>query len=436
MQPPPPFPQRVTETLERLRAARIRVHIIGGALRDGLLGRPIRDFDLVVDCDLATAKEALPGCVSIPARSPLLLITAKSGDPGIEIAAARSSSSDLRADLEQRDFTLNAIAFDPEHGRWVDPLGGRADLAARRLVAVRPPRTFDEDPIRILRGVRFVAELGLETDPATTRAMELGAHRLHHSPGERISWELMRLLSLDPPSAGLLHLRRIGALAVVLPELLRGVAIAQNRHHREDVFRHSLRVCDGLSPEPLLRLAALLHDAGKPETKRFDARRGDWSFHRHEHLAAPHIERVATRLRLSNRDTALLHRLVRHHLLSPDRLATLSARRRMLRRVGRDILPQLIELRRADLAAHDPEGRVPRGWSDLEPQIQELLEDDARAPVRLAIGGKEIMMELGVKSGPDVGRWLKRLERRVTEHPEENERDLLLAWLRSFGTEH
>ncbi|MFQ5513317.1 MAG: HD domain-containing protein [Myxococcota bacterium] len=422
------LPGRVRELVAHLAAADVPVFLVGGGVRDLLLGRPIRDIDLVVGRPLDALQALLPEATRIDAATPVLLLREDAHAPRIEITTLRGPVESLEADLRERDFTLNAIAFDLQQGRWIDPLGGRHDLEARRLRAANLARSFRADPLRIQRGVRLGLELDLSLDPPTGHAMEHEAWRLAGVAGERRRDELLRMLELALPSRGLEQLRELGALAALLPELLREVAVAQSAPHREDVYAHTLRVCDLLRPAPRLRLAALLHDAGKPETKRRRAD-GRFSFHRHEQRGVRHVERCANRLRLSRRDRSRIAALVRHHLLFPERLESEKALRRMLHRVGRDILPELLELRRADLAARDPDGRPPPEWSEVERRIRALDADEPAEP-KLAIGGKEIMHELGIGEGPEVGRWLRRLRRRVLEHPHENQRERLRAWLR------
>ncbi len=427
----PRFPANVEGILARLLAAGVRAYLVGGALRDTLLGREVRDFDLVVGADLEAVQRLLPEAAFVPAHTPVLVIRETPARARVEISSLRADAHSLEENLRRRDFTLNAIAFDPRSATFVDPLDGRGDLDARRLRAADPARAFREDAIRILRGVRLTLELGLALEPRTADGMAREAWRLHEAPGERLRDELFRLLALTSTSRGLEQLRTLGALAPVLPELLREVGVDQNARHREDVFRHTLRVCDHIRPDPLLRLAALLHDAAKPEAKRFDPRRQDFTFHRHDLLALRHVRSTAKRLRLSRQSESRVKRLVRHHLLFPERLRTDASIRRMLRRVGRDILTDLLELRRADFASRDPQGRVPSEWGDTVRRIRELAHTTpATSGVRLTLGGREIMQEFGIPEGPEVGRWLRRARRHVLERPEENERGRLLAWLR------
>lgn len=431
MKPPPPLPRIARDVVRRLRGAGLPAYVVGGAVRDALLGRPVRDVDLLVDADLAAAARALPEAIVIEARARVLALPAGGGEPRVEISSPRPGAADAAADLCLRDFTLNAIAFDPEGGRYLDPSGGLDDLAARRLRCFAPERTIAADPVRILRGARLESELGLETERATEYAFERAAALLVREPGERLREELLRLLGLPAPAAAVERLRRRGALAAVLPEALRGVGIEQNRHHREDVYRHTLSVCDLVRPEPTLRLAALLHDAAKPETKERGRRDGGFTFHRHELAARPHVSRVARRLRLSRREERRVGELVHHHLLFPGRLATPAARRRLLRRVGPELLPDLLDLRRADLAARHPAQRPPPEWIALEARLRELLRETAAArPPRPALSGRQVMDALGIGEGPEVGRWLRRIQRRILERPEENRPERLLRWLR------
>jgi tRNA nucleotidyltransferase/poly(A) polymerase len=421
----PRLPARLDSVLQRLAAAGLRAYLVGGAPRDLWLGREPRDYDVLVEQPLERAHAALPEAVSISARTPVLACLGSG--PRIEITGLRTGAASLDEDLALRDFTLNALAWDAANVSWLDPLGGRADLDAGRLRACAPARGFRDDPVRVLRGVRLALELSLELEPETRRALERAHWRLATAPGERLREELFRLLALPDGRGTVEALRACGALAALLPELLRLVGVEQNRHHRDDVYRHSLAVCAELRAEPLLRLAALLHDSAKPESKAFRKGPDEASFHRHEHLAAAHVERVARRLRLSKSQEQRLDALVRHHLLFPERLESSRAVRRMLRRVGGDILPDLLELRRADLASRGP---VPAAWDACEARIRELAQSE-RAEENLAISGEDVMRELGIEHGPAVGRWLARARRRVVEQPLENQRELLLDWLRA-----
>ena len=421
---------QLTPILEPLSRAGIEFWLVGGALRDVLLNREFRDLDLLVSSDLDHAGSLLPTARRFGAVRPILAIAAEGERPALEISSPRGplgEANDPTPDLVLRDFTCNALAWNFQAERWIDPLGGRRDIAAHTL-RICAPDALQLDPVRILRGVRLCQEFEFVPEPDTEAALGRAAPGLTSAAPERIRDEFLRLLELPRASAGIRALREYGALAAVLPELLRTVGIGQNRHHPDDVFAHSLRVCDGLPPVARLRLAALLHDAAKPETKRYSLERQEHRFLRHDLEARRHVERVAERLRLSNRDRTWLTRITRHHLLFPEQLATGAALRRMIQRVGRDILEDVIEFRRADLAARSDDGRAPADWLATEARIQAQL---SVAPQRLAISGKEVMRELGLSPGRAVGRWLARAQRYVREHPEQNQLDRLRTWLRS-----
>lgn len=421
--------EQLKPVLEPLSRAGIGFWLVGGVLRDALLDREFRDLDLLISSDLDRASRALPDGRRFGAARPILAVAAEGERPAVEISAARAplgERNDPTPDLVLRDFTCNALAWELRAGRWIDPLGGRRDIAARTLRSCGPD-ALRHDPVRILRGIRLCQEFGFVPEPGTEAALGRAAPALSDAAPERIRDEFLRLLELPEASAGIRALRHYGALAGVLPELLRTVGIGQNRYHPDDVFVHSLRVCDGLPPVARLRLAALLHDAAKPETKRYSAERREHRFLRHELAARVHVERAAKRLRLSNRDRIWLTRVVRHHLLFPDQLTTGAALRRMIRRVGRDILNDVIEFRRADLAARSEDGCAPPDWLATEARIQAELD---AVPGDLAISGREVMHELGLAPGRAVGRWLVRARRHVQEHPEQNQLDRLRAWLR------
>jgi tRNA nucleotidyltransferase/poly(A) polymerase len=414
----------VRAALARLHAAGIRGWVVGGALRDLLLGLDARDVDVVVDAPLERAAAAIPGSIRIDAAVPMVLLR---GSPRIELTAFRGGARDIAGDLRLRDFTLNAIALDPG-GTLVDPTGGRDDLRERRLRATEPRRAFRDDPLRVMRGARLVAELELSIDPSTRDAMQRESWRLAECAGERIREELFRALELESVERALRELRISGALAVVLPELLRTVGVAQNAHHSDDVYTHTMRVCELCPARAELRLAALLHDCAKPEAKRFSEKKADFTFHRHDVEARAAVSRAAARLRLSRASADRVSRLVRHHLLFPDQLQTDAALRRMLRRVGADLIDDLLELRTADYASRSRE--LPKDWLDTEARIRATAQVPA-----LAVGGADVIRETGLQAGPEVGRWLRRLTERVIADPTENERERLLGWLRKAREE-
>ncbi len=424
----PRFPESVKAVVEHLLAEGHHTWAVGGALRDTVLGRTARDFDFVVASTLAAVKESLPAARMIASRDPTLRLPHTANRPQIEITSLADRGHSLSADLEKRDFTLNALAFDLIEERWTDPTGGLADLDASRLRAANAAQAFRTDPVRILRGLRLAAELELDVESSTRRAMELNSWRLQLAAGERLREELFRILRL-PRAAGILEqLRQCGALAAVLPELLREIGVVRPEAPT-DVFRESLDLCDAVRPEPLQRLAALMLGSGTSEAKRYLPLRGEFQLQRLELHSAALVPAVARRLRMSRRQAAGLERRICSQRLS---VSDERAIRRMLERAGRDALDDLLELRRAQLALRHPGGNPPAEWTALEAHIRSIAARTKCGP--LAIGAREVMHVLGISEGPEVGRWLRRLHWRVVESPEENERSKLECWLRRAGS--
>lgn len=414
---------RIEALVDRLQANGHRVWLVGGAVRDAVLGRTARDIDLLVDAPLPEVQRTLPEARRIGRREPILTLPGPRREPRVEIASLAERGRSLEADLATREFTVNALAFDLGKRTWCDPTGGLSDLRAGVLRALSPQETLRSDPVRVLRGLRLAGELSLVPEEATRRSMELEAWRLAAAPGERLRQELFRILRLERPGLVLHEARRCGALAALLPELHRAAGVLRPGATR-DAYREALWLCDRLSPVPLLRLAALVRCSAVCDAKRYLARSGRFELQNLERHARALVPALVRRLRLSKREASGLERLVCHARLDArdDR-----AIRRMLERAGRDMLDELLELQRAELALFDPAGEPPAEWGRLETRVRGIARGGASAP--LAVGGREVMQVLGIRGGPEVGRWLRRLHWRVVERPEENERERLLAWL-------
>jgi len=348
---------------------------------------------------------------------------------------------DIEKDLARRDFTVNAIARDLRDGRIIDPHGGRLDLE-NRILRMIFPRAFDEDPLRILRGVRFSWAMGLAVDPDTLEAMRVGSELLDTLSAERIQDELTKMLTrCDLPGGAFQAMHDIGALKKILPELDRCAGVTQNEYHIDDVFVHSLKTCDFAPRRDLaVRWAALLHDVGKVDSKRTitDEKLGDRVvFYGHQILSAETAARVLKRLRYPNDFVKRCENLVRHHMFNYEPAWKPATVRRFIQRVGSDNLGDLFALRRADAASRGA-GEKSEGLEELESRIRAEL--DARhgtSIADLAVDGRDVMRECGLSGGPGVGRALNELLEAVLEEPELNDRETLLGMLkrRERGTD-
>ena len=423
---------------------------MGGSLRDVLLGREPADWDVATSAPPEAVHGLFPGSSW---QNRFGTVTVR-GEPEVQVTTYRSESgysdrrrpdavrwgTSLAEDLERRDFTINALAWTPDHpapgtgatpidGRLTDPWGGEADLRAGVLRAVGDPdRRFEEDALRLLRAVRFATRLELRLDHVTELAIRRHAPNAAQLSGERVRDELLAWLrSADPPPSRYLALAEsLGLLVSILPELAALRGVPQDKALPGDALDHSLRTVDALPPaDPILRLAGLLHDVGKATTLR------DGHFYGHEVVGAELTAMVLDRLRLPREQAARIIRIIRQHMFAYDPSWTDAAVRRFVKRVTRPLVDDLFALRRADTAASGAREPAHGGLDELARRIatQESAPLDQRA---LALDGDDLMGELGLDPGPAIGSLLASLLERVLDDPALNEREALLRIAREL----
>jgi poly(A) polymerase/tRNA nucleotidyltransferase (CCA-adding enzyme) len=416
----PPF---VGSLVDRLAGAGHEVYVVGGAVRDACLERPIQDWDLATDADPDRVTVLFPGTRSFRLKHETVTFT--EGGESCEVTPFRRRAGEprsLEGDLARRDFTLNAMAYDPVRGRLLDRHGGREDIARRRIRAVGcPGDRFKEDPLRLLRAVRFAATLGFRVEPGTLTAVAGCAGSIARVAAERVRNELSALLLAPEPSTGLRLMRQTGLMGQVLPELLEGHLKRQNRYHRYTVLRHTLEAVDRTDPEPLLRWTALLHDVAKPRVRTREG--GRWRFLGHAEASADLAAEIMERLRLEGGFVARVSRVIRHHMIGYRPDWSDGAVRRLIRRVGREEVLALIAFRKADILAHGLPGARGGLLEELEGRVRRILEEaPVLGPERLALDGRDIMEITGLPQGPEVGRILSGLVERVVDDPSLNNR--------------
>ncbi len=441
-------PDAVRGIVARLRDLGFRSWIVGGGVRDALLGKAPADWDVATDARPDDLMRAFPKAV--PTGLQHGTVTVVDGDAHFEVTTLRGESAysdgrrpdavhfvdDITADLARRDFTVNALAVEPATGAVLDPFGGRADMAARTLRAVGDPRErFAEDGLRALRAARFVATLEFDLEPATAAAIAPALSTYEKVSPERVREEWLKTMKARRPSRAFEVMRSTGMLAVTCPEMLEGVGMAQNKWHALDVWRHGMACMDHCVGDPVLRLAALLHDVGKPRTRAFSDKTKDWTFYDHDKVGAAMAEPICQRLRFSTDERRRIVDLVRHHLFHYDGW-TDAAVRRWIRRVGRERIADLWALNEADVRG---KGDVVDA-AELQPLermkahvARVLAAGDALAVRDLAIDGRDLMRELGLAPGKALGALLDELLERVTEDPARNEPALLLALAREIA---
>jgi poly(A) polymerase/tRNA nucleotidyltransferase (CCA-adding enzyme) len=451
------IPADVEKVIDQLRERGHEAYVVGGCVRDAIRGVDPADWDVATDA----RPEEIQGIFK---RSLYLnrfgTVVVRMGEHEVEVTTYRIESEysdrrrpdtvaftdSLHDDLSRRDFTINAMAWRPSRegedptGALVDPFGGQADLEAKTVRAVRDPdERFAEDALRMLRAVRFATTLGFRIEPGTATGIRRNAHLAGELSGERVQQEILKIVLSPVPSVGFRMLSDLGLLEVLSPELERCRHTPQEKVAAQDVFEHSLATLDAAATDMpknatdeddlVLRLAALLHDVGKPDT--YD----DGHFHQHEFVGEAKARIILRRWKLPKEVVERTTHLIRHHMFWYQSEWTSSAVRRFIRNVGLDRIRDLFFLRRVDNIGSG--ARVPRLreleelWLRVEEEIQRA---NAFSKRDLAVDGHDIMAALGIAPGPEVGRITDALFERVLDEPELNERERLLALAKELGS--
>ena len=451
-------PTSVRAVMERLWSHGHAAYVVGGSVRDALLGRPADDWDLASDARPDRLLAIFPGAVY---ENRFGTVAIREADSVHEVTTFRTDhdyadfrrphrvefGDDIRLDLARRDFTVNAIAWGAEaageaepgteagfaapSAELVDPFEGVADVEARLLRAVgEPGARFREDALRMVRAVRLAAVLGFEVELATLAAIREHASLAAHVSGERVAAELHKLLGALQPSVGLRLLETSGLLAVLLPELDRQRGVPQNKTPGEDLWDHTVRTVDAAPADrPIIRWAALLHDLGKPDTI------DDGPFRGHELVGADLAAGLLDRLRLPRASAERIVHLVRNHMFAYEPTWGDPGVRRFIQRVGTESIDDLFALREADNLGSG----VPRDAHALD-ELRTRVDAEIAASVvldrsRLAVHGDDLMRELDIPAGPHLGRILDELLERVVADPKLNDRATLLLLAESMLTE-
>jgi len=433
------LPKAISDFMTIFNKNKYEIYVVGGAVRNLLLNKEVTNWDFTTNAIPEEIQKLFPdsfynndyGTVSIPSK----LITIFEVTPFRKEGkykdnrhpSSLSWAKTVEEDLGRRDFTVNAIAYDGK--KIIDPYDGQKDLKGLLIKAVRDAdERFKEDALRMLRGVRFAAELGFLIEEKTKNSISQNAGLISNISWERIRDEFLKILKSDFPSEGVLFLKNTGLLSYILPEVDICFTIPQkspNRHHVYDVGTHlvmALKNCP--SKDPITRFATLIHDIGKASTFRREETTGQITFYNHEVVGKRQAEEIASRFKLSNVEKDKLITLVAEHQFTVSELQTDKAIRRFIKSVGKNYLQDMLDLRTGDRIGS---GAKPTSWRNelfkkrlIEVQKQPFAIKD------LKINGEDVMKILKIKPGPKVGIILTKLFELVVEKKIENERKMLL----------
>ncbi len=432
-------PKEVLEVSEALQAGGFEAYLVGGCVRDLIIGREPKDWDITTNATPEkiqalfedTFYENDYGTVGVVTKSDdarLKVIEVTPYRTEGKYSNARhpdevSFSDSLSDDLKRRDLTINAIAYGAARSVLVDEHGGREDLAAKRVRTVgNPHERFEEDALRMLRAVRIAAELDFVIDTQTAEGIAAQAPQLAKISRERVRDELIRIVQSPRPMQALYVAQKLGILKYVIPELEEGIGCAQNQAHSFDVFEHLMRSLQHAADKewPLdVRLAALLHDVGKPATRVWSEEKKDWTFHGHDVVSARMTKKIMNDLKFPKETTDKVSTLVRTHMFFSDpEVVTLSAVRRVIARVGKENINDLLNLRVCDRIGTGRPKAHPFRLRKYMSMVDEAMRDAVSVGM-LKIDGTKLI-ELAEKPGPRIGWILHALLEEVLDEPEKN----------------
>lgn len=438
------IPNEVLDIIQKLEERRFEAYIVGGSLRDILLEKNPGDWDITTNAKPEEIQAIFPdsfyentfGTVGVKTESEDEKLKV------VEITPYRLESKysdnrhpdqvvfsqNIEDDLTRRDFTINAMAYNPETREILDMYGGQEDLQKKSIRAVGvADHRFQEDALRMMRAVRFSAQLNFAIESETFESLIQNKDLLKNISMERIRDEFVKIIMSPNPVVGITILQKTGLLHHFIPELEEGIGCKQNGSHIYDVYEHLLRALSHAVHEDYpfeLRIGALFHDIGKPRTREWSKEKQDYTFYGHEVVGAKMTVEIMKRLKFSKETGQKVVSLVRHHMFfaDPDQIS-LSAVRRLLAKVGEPLLWDLIKLRMSD--------RIGMGRPSAEPyrlrKFESMIEEVTRDPINvgmLKIDGKKLM-EMGENPGPRIGNILHILLEEVLDKPERNSEEYL-----------
>lgn len=438
-------PAEVTKVEEALRSAGYEAYLVGGCVRDLIVGREPKDWDVTTNATPEQIQTVFPdsfyendyGTVGVKtgsedSRLAIIEITPyrlESGYSDKRRPDQVTFGTSLLEDLARRDFTINAIALESSKGHLIDPYDGQKDIKDKLVRAVGDASLrFNEDALRMLRAVRLVAELGFGIDGATAAAISENSKHLSHVSRERVRDELIRILNSKEPMNALVLAQKLGILEYISPDLIRGVGVEQNQAHSYDVFEHLMRTMQHAADKEWdfdVRLAGLFHDVSKPETRRWSDEKKEWTFHGHEVVGSRVTKKALEDLHFPRETIDKVTKLVRWHMFFSDpEQITLSAVRRMIKNVGEENIWDLLNLRICDRVGTGRPKEQPFRFRKYKAMVDQALRDPISVGM-LKTDGAHIMDMFHVEPGPRIGWTLNALLEEILDDADKNTSEYL-----------
>lgn len=436
------IPKTIQTVLSELERKGFQAFVVGGCVRDIILKRIPNDWDITTNADPEQIQEIFKNNFKNNDFGTVTIITDDKAFKHIEITPFRSESAysdnrhpdivkwadKIEDDLSRRDFTINAIAIDNK-GQIVDPYSGQQDIADKIIKTVGNADTrFNEDALRLMRAIRFSAVLGFEIEEKTWEAIKKNHSLIKNISYERIRDEFVKLIKGKYAAKGIELLRKSGILEIILPELIEGCGVDQNRHHIYDCYEHAIKSFEYAVEKDFnwyVRLAALIHDIGKPKSKRGEGEKA--TFYGHEVVGAKKAAKIMERFKFSNKDIEKIVTLVRYHMFYYNTgEVTESSVRRLLKNVGKENAEDLLLLRQADRIGSGTPKAEPYKLRHLKYIIDKVSTDPISAKM-LKINGNNLINELKVEQGPKIGQIIDILLDKVLEDPGLNTKEYLIG---------
>ena len=447
------IPNPIKKVARILNIEGFQCFIVGGSVRDSIMGITPHEYDITTDAKPEDIQRIFKYTIPTGIKHGTILVIIE--DMHIEITTFRSDGNytdgrhpdkveyakHIEEDLPRRDLTINAMAYNILDGNLIDMFDGIKDIKRKIIRSVgNPYERFTEDGLRIMRAVRFASKLNFEIEKETFNAITHSIGMLTSIASERIREEFNGILLSNNPYRGLELLRKTGILVLIMPELMQGFGVNQNKFHKYDIYYHILHTVQAVEPLDteeltlLVRLAALFHDIAKPMVQKKISKQDDPVYYNHEVVGANVAKKIMKRLKYSNSEIDFVTLLVRQHMFYYQDEWTDGAVRRFMRAIGVENIKPLLKLREADrLGSGNRKDKESRAIPKLLSRIDKIIEEENAITVRdLNINGNDLINEFNLKPGPLIGKILNYLLDLILDEPKLNNKDFLLETTRNF----